>query len=214
MRKLLPLAIIGLFLIVACGAPKNENKEETKEEIKKEVDCKYEIVKDSTRVYWTSYKHTAKIGVKGVFDEAALTLPGNGFIGLMPAGLALSINTGSVNSKDSIRDGKIVNSLFSNISNGNLISGILVSADDKEAGQGEIELTFNDTTQNITCAFVLDGSTLDVSFSVDMNDFGAQSAMAALNKVCEAKHTGADGENKLWSTIDIVVSTHVIKTCK
>jgi len=46
-----------------------------------------------------------------------------------------------------------------------------------------------------------------------MVDFGAEAAVAAINKACEALHTGADGISKTWSVVELSIETTLNKNC-
>ena len=43
--------------------------------------------------------------------------------------------------------------------------------------------------------------------NMDITNWNALDALAALNKVCEILHTGADGVSKTWSDVALNITT-------
>ena len=56
-----------------------------------------------------------------------------------------------------------------------------------------------------------DGTELQAMFSLDKI---GQESIDSLGVVCEAKHTGPDGVNKLWEDVELVIRTTLVKTCE
>ena len=60
----------------------------------------------------------------------------------------------------------------------------------------------------------VDGEQITFLTEIDLVDFNGQPAVDSLGVVCEAKHTGEDGINKLWTEVEIAVKTTLVKECK
>ena len=69
MKKTLLLLGLGAVLF-SCAKKETDSTVETTQEVK---NCTYQYAKDSTRVAWTAYKFTEKVGVGGKFDEFEVT---------------------------------------------------------------------------------------------------------------------------------------------
>jgi len=67
MKKVLLISLFGL-LISACNSNTNTESGETTETTADSVQF-YEYQRAFTKLTWTAYKTTAKIGVNGSFDE-------------------------------------------------------------------------------------------------------------------------------------------------
>lgn len=195
------------------GCKESSKKENTASETapKKEV-CSYSYINDSTNVHWTAYKHTAKVGVKGQFDSFTANGAKSGeSVEDVLKSLSLSVDVSSINSKDSIRDGKLVKLFFEIMANTETITGSVNSA---ENGEGSMSFKMNDIENNVPFKYTLTGNKLELKSTIDVNDWKGEDALASLQKACEAKHTGGDGESKLWSEVGIYITTTLNKTCK
>ena len=61
--------------------------------------------------------------------------------------------------------------------------------------------------------YTVNDATIKLTGEIDLVDFKAEEAVASLNKICEALHTGADGISKTWSTVELAIETTLKKEC-
>ena len=72
-----------------------------------------------------------------------------------------------------------------------------------------LEIDFNGIKKPVDFNVSMSNDTLNLTSSIDVADFDATNAVAAINKACEALHKGADGVPKTWSEVNLYVSTVV-----
>jgi len=204
--------LLGAFLMVAffaaCEGPK---KEAPKEPQTKEV-CTYTYDNASTGVFWKAFKHTAKSPVNGQFEGIEVTGAGSGeSLEDIMNGVQFSIDVNSINSGDSARDVKIPKFFFMAMANTEMITGSVTKA---ENGKGMVMIKMNDVEQEVAMEYAMNGEELEMRCTIDVLNWDGAAAHASINDACEAKHTGADGEKKLWTEVEILVSTKPAKECK
>jgi len=199
MRIALPI----LLLALACQKPRPQ------------ADCTYEYDPSSTTVTWTAYKFTEKAGVTGSFDRIAT----EGLkTGATPAAvfesLAFKVETASVNTKNPDRDSKIHRSFFQKLKEGETLQG---SVKEIKAEQAQVDLRINGVARQAHFKVQTTDSkdSVQVSFSsdLDLQDYGADAAIASLNTACKELHTGSDGKSKLWPDVKIDITTRLKKKC-
>ncbi len=207
MKKILfTLTVLTAITFTSC---KDEKKEESKEvektETKKEVS--YMVNPVETAVQWTAYKTTAKKPVSGVFQ----TINFDKKMGATPIealnGLEFSIPISSIFSKNEERDGKLVASFFGTMLNTELLKGKIAFS---EKGC-EIAITMNDTMHTIPFKFDIKENKVYFKGTMNLEDWNAQGAIEALNKVCGDLHKGDDGVSKTWNEVLINVETTLMK---
>ncbi|MCF6352703.1 MAG: YceI family protein [Cyclobacteriaceae bacterium] len=208
--KTLSIAILSSVLLISCG---EETKEENTDssEIAKET-CTYSYVADSTTLKWTAYKFTKRAGVSGTFDHITVNnaKSSNNPLEVL-IGADFSIRTSSVNSGNEERDPKLVKFFFEQLADTEMIKGKIVSVNN---GEAIVTITLNGNSVDVVGKLTVDGNKVTLATSIDMADFNGLDAIASLHEVCSAKHTDEDGKSKLWSDVDIVVSTVLKKVCK
>lgn len=198
--KKISLLILGLTFITFTSCKKEEKTEtpvETKEEVKGLT-----IVNDSTKVKWTAFKTTEKVGVNGSFTEIELkdVKTGNSPEEVLE-GVAFSIPVSSLFTNDATgtRDPKIKSIFFGTLKNTELLSGILNFRDN----QLFMTLSMNEVTKQIPLEYTFENNLFTMKTTLNLNDFGAQNALLALSKACFELHKGADGVSKTWDVVDI-----------
>jgi hypothetical protein len=209
-KNLFMVALSSLFL-VACGGEATEDAtDETVDEVV-EV-CTYSYDPAETVLTWTAFKLTERVGVNGTFDEINVTA-NNGSSSMFEVltGANFDIPVSSLNSQDEVRDPKIKNSFFGIMNETSNITGVVSSL--TETG-GSVEITMNGISKSYDGEVKIDGEAITFLTQIDLVDFDGQEAVDSLGVVCEAKHTGEDGVNKLWTEVDIAVKTTLIKACK
>jgi polyisoprenoid-binding protein YceI len=197
--KKISLLILGLTLVTFTSCKKEEKKEtptETKEEVKGLT-----IVNDSTKVKWTAFKTTDKVAVGGSFTQIDVK---DVKTGSTPEevleGVAFSIPVSSLFTNNPDRDSKLKTIFFGTLKNTELLSGILNFRDN----QLFMTLTMNDVTKQIPLEYTFENNLFSMKTTLNLNDFGGGTALAAINKACYDLHKGLDGVSKTWETVDIM----------
>jgi len=207
--KNLGLLTLVIFTVNACSTATKSTDEESAES--QDV-CVYQHINESLDFKWTAYKFTEKTGVPGTFNEITVTAAEDASsLEDMLKSVAFSINTGSVNSNEPIRDAKIAQFFFGTMANTTEITGGIKSIDGSKA---TISLSINELTLDIPGTIEINGDTINLSATVDFKKFGGEEAIAMLNQVCSEKHTGEDGKSVFWDVVDINVQTLYKKSCK
>ncbi len=197
--KKLSVLILGLAFVTFTSCKKEEKTEtptETKEEVKGLT-----IVNDSTKVKWTAFKTTDKVAVGGSFTQIELkdVKTGNSPEQVLE-GVAFSIPVSSLFTNNPDRDSKLKTFFFGTLKNTELLSGILNFRDN----QLFMTLSMNDVTKQIPLEYTFENNLLSMKTTLNLNDFGGEKALAAINKVCYDLHKGPDGVSKTWETVDIM----------
>jgi len=197
--KKVSLLILGLAFITFTSCKKEEKTEtptETKEEVKGLT-----IVNDSTKVKWTAFKTTDKVAVGGSFTQIELkdVETGNTPQEVLE-GVAFSIPVSSLFTNNPDRDSKLKTIFFGTLKNTELLSGILNFRDN----QLFMTLSMNDVTKQIPLEYTFENNLLNMKTTLNLNDFGGEAALAAINKACFDLHKGPDGVSKTWETVDIM----------
>jgi hypothetical protein len=193
------LLILGLAFVTFTSC-KNEEKTEILTETKEEVKG-LTIVNDSTKVKWTAFKTTDKVAVGGSFTQIELkdVKTGNTPEEVLE-GVAFSIPVSSLFTNNEDRDYKLKTIFFATLKNTELLSGILNFRDN----QLFMTLSMNDVTKQIPLKYTFENNLLNMKTTLNLNDFGGETALAAINKACYELHKGPDGVSKTWETVDIM----------
>lgn len=187
--------IVALFALYSCS-PKKAQEEKSEEQ----KGISYDVA--AANVKWTAFKLTERVGVSGTFHEVSVTAGGEGSVENILTNGTFSINTSSVDSKDSIRDPKVRETFFGTF-NTPTITGKIVSA---SGGSGQVELMMNDMANTVPFTYATSDSELVLNASIDVTNWNGADAIMALNSVCELLHTGADGVSKLWPDVSVQVT--------
>ena len=204
--KNLKLIAIGLILLgmYACNQSSN-NAETTTPEVETENTVPtFSLIKDSTKVAFTAYKTTDKVAVGGVFKTLNITNVGEGETALEALNnteFSIPVSSLFTNDVTETRDDKIIAFFFQAMENTEFISGVFHVSPENACS---LEVVLNGKTDTIALALT-ENSETSLSFDGVMNleNWDALSAVASLNKACEALHTGADGVSKTWSEVAV-----------
>ncbi|GHC53632.1 YceI family protein [Ulvibacter litoralis] len=175
---------------------------------KVETSDTYKIKASDTKIDWTAYKFTERVGVSGTFDDfyvAPKTTTGT--IGTILLNAKVSINAMSVNSGNDIRDPKLKESFFE-VFHTNLITGEILKTNQDE---GVLELTMNNKTNEIPFKYTLKTDTIFMDTTIDLEKWDGEEAITSLNKVCYDLHKGTDGISKLWPDVKVTIKLPVAK---
>lgn len=218
--KYLSLIISAGILLSSCGAENQQsNDAQTTEPEKLELaspTCSYEYVNENTSLEWTAYKTTDKVAVGGKFDEFNVSVKADATDALsILEGAKFEISTASTNTNNEDRDMKIKTQFFGSLNATDKIFGRVNSlTGDENSGDAMIEISMNGLSKEVPAKYTIDGANLSLETEFDMQTWDGMAAIAALNKVCEDLHKGADGVSKLWSTVSVKVSTTLKKNCE
>ncbi|MBK6953125.1 MAG: YceI family protein [Crocinitomicaceae bacterium] len=208
MKKIIYSFGLLAFTLASCGGGEAESTTTTDTV---EV-CKYSYDSSATELTWTAFKLTEKIGVNGTFNQINVTAKDSvADMFAVLTGATFEIPIASLNSQDPVRDGKVTRSFFGNMIETSSITGTVNSI---SATTASVAILMNGVTKEYTGTVTVDAETITMTTTIDLIDFNAQTSMDSLSVVCSEKHTGPDGVNKFWSTVDIAVKTTLVKTCK
>lgn len=208
MKKIIYSFGLLAFTLASCGGGEAESATTTDTV---EV-CNYSYDSSATELTWTAFKLTEKIGVNGTFNQINVTAKDSAAdMFAVLTGATFEIPIASLNSQDPVRDGKVTRSFFGNMIETSSITGTVNSI---SATTASVAILMNGITKEYTGTVTVDAETITMTTTIDLVDFNAQTSLDSLSVVCAEKHTGPDGVNKFWSTVDIAVKTTLVKTCK
>jgi hypothetical protein len=214
MKKIIPFSL--LLMLSACGGSETPLVEErTSEELTKT--CTFDYDSEATLLTWTAFKHTNKAAVGGAFTAFVVEgfEAGEDLAKAMQA-VMVKIETASTETNDAVRNGKIAESFFGTMENPGTIEVSFISVNGNNAeGSLVAEIVMNGKSQQIPMTYTVENEIdLKLKGSIDVLNWDAQKSLDKLNEVCLEQHIGADGQNKLWSEVDITVITKLKKTCE
>ncbi len=190
-------------MLSACG-----NKQKEKKEVKPMVGCFYTYNSAATTLEWTAFKFTEKKGVTGTFNEIIIEVPetSDDPLALLSA-LKFKLPTGSVETQNEQRNGKIASIFFKTIAT-DTIYGKVTNLNVKN-GSALIDIQMNGINRSVKGVYTLKNGAFDFKSSIDVLDWNGASAISALNTACKELHTGSDGKSKLWTTVDLSFKTQL-----
>ncbi len=220
--KKLSFFIFSLFLLASCSNnPKNTSDSSQKEHVTEQTQasnpetpkakkCIYRLNEDLTNLKWTAYKTTAKIGVKGTFDNMVIKIAKDTLNSIKDAiaDTKFILSPLSVNSGNKERDAKLTKYFFKSLG---VISGMFKTAQDD--GSGSMQMIWNGFDKEIPYSYKIDADTLLISSTINFAQWKADNNAKALNRVCKKLHTGKDGVSKLWPDVDVQVKVVFKKYC-
>jgi len=219
MKKTFLPAILALIVLGSCSSKKADehhhstNNDET---VTTSNECTFTYDASSTQVLWTAFKHSTKTPVSGNLQAFEITAStSNHPLGVLKdATFKIGTAPSNINSNDTLRDRKISQFFFGVMTNTNEITASIKSLEEGNGqGSGVLILNVNDVKKELPLEYTVDGEKITLTASVNFEDWNGQTALASLNDKCAAKHTGEDGEKKLWPEVKIVVTTELNKAC-
>jgi len=209
------------LIFTACNNAGNqsESEEQSSDAMKSESSsetCTYAFNKANTKVAWTAYKTTEKIGVGGEFTEFEVSIPESGSsITEAVNGVEFKIPVSSTETKNEDRNMKIINSFFGVLTGTDHITGQITSMNgDEKSGTASVELNINSMSNSIDMDYTVENETITLSQDIDVTKWNAQSGIDSLNTVCYDLHKGADGVSKLWPNVSLSISSTFNKDCQ
>ncbi|MBO6517258.1 MAG: YceI family protein [Bacteroidia bacterium] len=198
---------VAIILLASCSANKSEDKNAETENVSTETVYAYQ--RAFTTLEWTAYKTSAKVGVKGSFDEFNVTTGvETGTPKELMNQLEFSIPVSTTNSGNEIRDPKIIESFFGTMMNTENITGKFTSISGNDsAGTTRIAITMNDVEHEVDGSYTIDGNEITLTTDLNLGDWKAEPSVASLNEVCSDLHKGEDGSSVLWPDVNIVITS-------
>lgn len=204
MKKFLFIALVFTMAVntISC---KKEKETSSEKEVSKSG---YVVDTQNSIINWTAYKTTDKVPVKGVFNDVKI-LHANTAENPVEVlnGLEFEIPIESIFTKDTIRDSKLKEFFFGTMANTSQIKGNISMEND---GNGAVDLTMNGVTKSFPYTYEVNGETIDLTATIDLDNWQAQAAIIALNEVCLDMHKGPDGVSKTWNDVAINVKIKTV----
>lgn len=197
--KSISLTLVFMFSLVLFSCKTEVKKEAEKEKA-------YSIVPTTTKIGWTAYKTTEKVGVKGEFKEINVKEKSGATAKEALNGLEFSIPVSSLFTNNPDRDSKLKKFFFGVMDATELLSGTIKLSSDTD---GSIELKMNGITNSIPVKYTISGQLVTFSGVMNVDNWNAQNAIASINKACFELHKGPDGVSKTWSEVAIEASTYL-----
>ncbi|CAA0149255.1 Probable lipoprotein precursor [Tenacibaculum maritimum] len=197
------LTLSTAFQFSSCKKEEKKKVEKVAPVVKKEPSFSLQDAKSN--IYWTAYKTTKKVPVRGKFTSVDITAGGVGkSIKEAVNNAEFAVPVSSLFTKNDARDFKIQKFFFSMMKNTKLLSGKLVLEDDTK---GYADITMNGVTHKMPFTYVINGKQFKMEGVLDLKDWKAGAALASLNDACKDLHQGEDGVSKTWSDVAINIST-------
>jgi len=181
MKKILLLLITSLYLYA------NE--------------CHYEVKK--LDIEWEAYKTPLKIGVKGTFDNLTVNANDKSSQKSFLQTATIKINTSDINSKNSIRDAKLVKFFF-DVQN---VKNITIKSVSLQHNILMLDITMNKMTKQIPMKVEFDDE-IEAKGHIDLADFKMLPALQSINQACFDLHKG-----KTWQDVEIEFEMELQKVC-
>ena len=202
MKKVFIL-LLAISLSVSFTSCKSDKKNDKTTDAEK--NAAFSLKKATNEINFTAYKFTEKTPVGGQFRQIDITSGGAGnTIKEAINNTEFSIPVSSIFTKDSSRDYKIQKFFFGVMSNTKLLSGKLTIENDSI---GSAMIQMNGVSEKVPFKYTIVENTFAMSATMDVSKWNALDALASLNKVCEALHTGADGVSKTWSDVALNITS-------
>jgi polyisoprenoid-binding protein YceI len=170
---------------------------------------------DDMNVTWKAYKTLAKLGVAGAFTDVNYkpnAKEGKNFKELL-IGSTVSIDLTKIDTKNEARDKTLVTNFFSQLK-GKIIEGKIVTIEAGKREKGKpyfgvinVNVTMNGKTLLIPMKYHFEKEHFQAVGTIDLFDFGANSALSSINKSCFELHKG-----KTWNDVTISFSTTIKAT--
>lgn len=178
--------------------------------------CNYSFQAAETKLGFAAFKFTEKARVEAKFDSfLVLGKPTGKNLSDLARKVKFKIDVNSVNSGNPERDGKIKKFFFGEMRNTSEITGYFRNVKiNAGVGQGELIVKMNQQERSIPIQIHLKEDKLELKGTMDVLQWNGRASIEALNKECSSLHTGTDGISKLWSEVEIFLTTTITKDCK
>lgn len=202
MKKITLITALALLSITTISCKTDIKKEENDS-----TEKSYSVEPRTTKISFTAYKTTEKIGVEGQFTKVNFN---NIKKSITPRealnGTEFSIPISSLFTNNEDRDSKIMKLFFGVMDNTELLSGNIELTSDTE---GIATIKMNNITESFPVKYTLNGKMASFTGVLNVEDWNAQAALESLNIACFDLHKGADGISKTWSEVKIDIITYL-----
>ncbi|MFT7330414.1 MAG: hypothetical protein ACI848_000479 [Roseivirga sp.] len=202
MKKITLITALALLSITTISC-----KTDIKKEGNSSTEKSYSVEPRTTKISFTAYKTTEKIGVEGQFTKVNFN---NIKKSITPRealnGTEFSIPISSLFTNNEDRDSKIMKLFFGVMDNTELLSGNIELTSDTE---GIATIKMNNITKSFPVKYTLNGKMASFTGVLNVEDWNAQAALESLNIACFDLHKGADGISKTWSEVKIDIITYL-----
>ena len=205
------LSIVSFLFIASCGDSSGERSSEAQSTATESTEEPLKVLAydpDNTKIEWTAYKFTEKVGVSGTFPKFEInnTVDSENVSEIFE-NATFTILTESINSGDEGRDYKILEYFFGNMEATEEITGKVIEI--HEDGNITFEMIMNGQSSKVAGMFRFDPSDnyLELSAELDVTSWDAGGPLGELNKICEELHKGEDGKSVLWPNVAIKLAT-------
>jgi polyisoprenoid-binding protein YceI len=178
--------------------------------------CFFSYDPSQTKLGFAAFKFSEKARVEGGFERfEVLGQPRAKSLEEFARKVKFRIDVNSVNSGNPERDGKIKKFFFGEMKGSSEITGYFrnIKVQD-DIGTGELILKMNLQEKSLPIQFSFIDGKLQLKGLLDVLNWNARSSIEALNKECNALHTGSDGVSKLWSEVEVFLTTTIKTDCK
>jgi len=174
--------------------------------------CFYSYNEGVTKFQWTAFKTTARVGVRGTFNNIKVTSDASDDPMVVLKSMSFKMETSSVETNNEDRNAKVVKHFFETI-NTPVITGKVLSINEK-TGECNFEVTMNGVAVEVAGDYSFVDNIFTFESIANVNSWNALSGITALNTVCNDLHTGADGISKLWPEIQLSLKTKLKSDCE
>lgn len=197
--------VLCLIFFVSCNY-KTQKKEPL---LKKEKVSVFNYNPSSTVFSWTAYKFLEKVGVTGEIDSVVIsnTKPSSSPVDVFK-NASFVIYPKTTNSKNAIRDKKIINYFFGNTKNPNKITGFIKTLNKDSS---IVSLVFNGIEKDVFANIYSRGTNVFLDCDINVVDWDAIFALNEINNACELEHKGDGAKSMLWPNVKIRVSSILTK---
>lgn len=216
MRALLAACLTAVLVSCADGdapveAPPAPASAESTVAASPEV-CTLSTAAEGHILTWTAFKFTERVGVEGGFDAITVSAGKPGDVAWKAIdGIRFEIDTASVNTGNAGRDAKIRQHFFGRSAAFARITGRIKA---NSPGKATLFVEMNGQQHSVVVDISAGSDSVRLNGMIDVEQWGAGPAIAALNEVCAAVHTGEDGVRKLWSEVALAATIPVERTCR
>ncbi len=198
-KYFLSLFLVTSFLFTAC----KNNKKDTQQTKAKTEQAALQPDTSAVTVKWVAYKTTAKAPVNGAFKSISMANFGTGSTWKeVLNGATFTIDALKFSTGDAARDQNLTKGFFEQMAQPGKVSGKFVQSD----STWTVQLEMNGVTVNLPVQTTYTNKLLTVKATVNLEQFKALDALAALNKICGDLHKGKDGVSKTWKVVDVTAT--------
>ncbi len=175
----------------------------------KPKECTYYLDKSSIVIGWSAFKTPEKVGVKGSFNGASVSIydKANSLEELLVGSMAV-IDTRYLTTSNAKRDKTIFDNFFSYFNPFPMIKTSIVNVDEKNLLLNLI-ISMNGKSKSIPMEFKVVNGYFQAIGTLDLKDFALSTALDTLNKACFDLHKGVT-----WSEVEIALDAKISRACK